>query len=249
MQKIAVVFLSFLTLLSSTIQPMGKPEPGALSAGNSVKNEFFFVWHQPFVELFTLVNIESTCSDGGKLYVFKFCGTTKDSRCKRDHPILGKFTLTVDLAPRSKSLVFVEARLHADGVVQTVSGQEPIGIDIPPFKATYCSRSGSDLTLFVLDDTIAQLIDVALFFERGLSQWACSQCSRPLWCERGEACKTLVVDTHYITKFGSLWCWKCSRKPAYSCEAIHVDALEVPRVFSTRITNKLVHAQQYGGVW
>jgi hypothetical protein len=256
MQKIAVFFLSFLTLLPAAIQPMSVPESRELGLKNAEKNSYHFIWHQPFWGFFKLVNIQSAYCEDKNLYMFRFRGSTADFRFKRRYPILGNFTLTINLIPRSHALIFVVARLHAAGFLQTFSGQAPIDLNIP-FEATYRAGNNSDITSCVLDDSITQLIDAALFFERGLSKWTCSQCHRALWYDNGSVC----IAKHYITKLGNLLCKKCirsygakectecSQTLAHSSEVILVDALVVPKVTLTKICNKLEHAQQYGGVW
>jgi hypothetical protein len=240
---------------SSTVQPMLEPEvipakAGIQKIGADVKNQqnletqskdsteapLDFKVHQPFLRTFTFKCTKYTLLADGK-HFFEIYGKAVNGDPRNEHPILRNFTITLLLTPLSPQIVSVATSIRTNGYIFSVSFAKPANINIQ-----YHYQSTAEANL--LDNSITQLFDTALLFERDIIQWFCKSCKERFWAQATPD-SDFIINQHYLSDQGQFYCIACGKHH----NAQIINSFTIPLDSYQHISSEVELGQRYGGIW
>lgn len=229
MKKI-LLFILCATWSSQTL-PMQMPQPQV-----SAEAPLDFKIHQPFLRTFTFKRTQYTLLADRK-HLFEIHGQAVNGDPQNEHPLLRNFIITLLLAPVSSQMVSVETSIRANGCIFYGLCAKPADINIP-----YHYQSTPEAGL--LDNSIIQLFDVALLFERDIIQWFCKSCKKRLWSQATPD-SDFIINQHYLSDQGQFYCIECGKHD----NAQIINSFTIPFDNYQHISSEIELAQRYGGIW
>ncbi len=137
----------------------------------------------------------------------------------------------------SPQIVSVATSIRTNGYIFSGLFAKPANINIQYY---YQSPAEADL----LDNSITQLFDTALLFERDIIQWFCKSCKKRLWSQATPD-SDFIINQHYLSDQGQFYCIECGKHD----NAQIINSFTIPFDSYQHISSEIELAQRYGGIW